>query len=248
MKLNVKNMLGLLEKATINGLIENISVEFTDKGRVSVHNMAADSTLVSILNIKNEVLDQDMDMELNLAKPMETLAPYLKLLTQVEQETTVFEITPRADCFTLKSENGIECNVHTCASNKIKKISEKLPPLDYLVEVKMTKEMYESYKLVKSANKTGKFYVGVMNKMLYFETGDKTNNATNSFKKNLFSLEHVDDSYMFFENQITPLMKLIESRCEDFTFAICKSKDPGMGYMFLTNGEEHYFLTSKKDL
>jgi hypothetical protein len=246
MKLNVKEFSTLLERATAGTLIDNICLRFTPEGRILSNCGADNATAFAIINVQNTVLDKDIDMELNLAKPKDNIVPYLTLFTQVGQEEANFDITPRGDCFTL-SENEIICKLHTCVPSKVKEINKKLPKMDFLVSTVITDEIYESYKLVKTANRSGKIYIGIEDNIFYFETGNKMNSATNSFRKNLFVLEHKNYSYYFMEKEVTSLMKLIEKRNDNFTLNICKSEIVNMGYLMITNKEENYFLSSKMD-
>lgn len=241
MIVNVEKFKKLLKKATLNFLIDNVSLDFSpSRIKSNMINRIKDS--ISILNMENDViLDMKGEMSLAFVQPNVFLLPYLNLIQTEEAILTYEENKIRLSSGSLKS------TVHFCDDNLTIFGSTAPKVNDYFLTISIDENIKEMfYSIKKVANKFGVVYFVVNDGVFYMKTTDIKNKLSNALS---FEVCNVDVSDRIIGFDFKNLSQLFNVLDDDHSFSMnfnyIEENDAGMLYVTDDLKTEQYILMSK---
>ena len=242
MKINVKNFLEYVNKATVNYTIDSFQLNYDKQTDTIWSRLKTPSMKVaSIINMNNDILiDMVDDVQFNFNNPRENVKPYLNIF---DDEEVALNLSDRK--ITLNEQVKLNFSDPTTISVMNKKNLENID--NYFVSLPVDIDFFNKFnKIKKIGNKFEMIYFYVEDGALYIESTDKTNPYSNGIKFKLIDVEHEDAIYTFNYKLFSQMMSIITSN--DFTFSIAALEGTDdAGIIKVYNDNEQYYLISNMD-
>lgn len=244
---NVRRFENVIRKCTINHLIDYVQLNVTPE-TISSKLINSEKNTIAILNMKNEVfleMKKGTAMELNFDEPASSVVPYLSL---IEEDEAIFEEKKekiQLVAGTLKSK------ITLCQPQDSKIFGADAPKSTNkpFVKIKVNEIFREAYnKIKKIAPKFNKVYFTIEDGVLYIETTDKTNPASNGIKVDVFACEDEANKTICFPfKNFNSVMSTLEDGEFSLGIYYIEQADMGMISFVKEDESEKYYVFSVKD-
>jgi len=245
MKININNFKDVVTKATMNFSIETLQLRFSD--RIESDMINGNGTSISILNVKNNVLDTIEELVFNFGDASNNLIPFIALFDNEEVELSL------TDLF-MKFKDGEQITkVGFCSDAAVKRLgTDDVKDVDWFYDMKIDQELIDKFeKIKKIGSRFGKVYFSVDSNRLFLETADKTNRYSNGVKFKLDDIEMPDLSLAYAFGDMVNFFHCIEMNLDkEFVLKVSYDEEQGLGcvYAFSEQGNEKYALISREKL
>lgn len=248
MKLNLEKFKELVRKSTINFAIDNVQF-IVDENKIKSSMRSSNSSLVSIINIENDIfIDCKDELTLNFLDPNTQLMKYLNLYDKEEINIKINEA--RMQLIDGKQKSNI--NFCTYNTEKLTVLnSSEVKVNNFFLTLKIDEEFKEYYsKMKKISNTFGKIHFGIdKNKVFFMGTFDIKNKYSNGLSFDLIELEGKEFIYSFDSRYLNNIMYII-GQSDDFilNFYYNEEREGGMLYFHNSDKSEQYCIMDIKDI
>jgi len=246
MKINIKEFITVLKKATINNIIKTVQLKFSD-GKITSSMISNDNGSISILNIDNNVLNTNDEVDFNFSEPAQEVKPYLDIFDNDEVEIKLYK-----NKILLRDINQ-QTNINFCSPMIITLFGKQDVKQDanWFFETKINEDFIKAFnKIKKIGPKFGRVYFEIDNGKFIIETTDKTNEFSNGLKFTLADAKKIDNICLCFTyNDIASVMNVINDEFEKFKikFTYNEEQELGLLYIYSLDGSEKYCLFSIRE-
>jgi len=241
MKVNVENFKNVIKKATLNDNIGTVQL-LIDPSKIKSKMISSNNICITIIDMKNDVINTKEELEFNFSEPSQQLIPYLNLIDDDEADITV-----KNEKIILKSGSQ-KANINFCSSSVVNIFQSEAKEVDYFLTLEIDDDFINAFnKIKKISSRFGRIYFNVESNMFTIETTDKTNKFSNGLKFNIEKTEDVNDLVLMFDaKNITDLMTVIGKDYENFKLNFAYVEDAGVGLVFAEskdNSEKYYVMS-----
>lgn len=250
LKLNMLNFKSLLRKASIDYLIPSLNITFTNDGWVVAKSISTDNNSISILKIKNDILNIKKKEELvfNFADIAFNLKPYINLIKDEDVNIKIDD-----DKITIKDDKKRKFNLFFCTKEFTNHFSGDDPSSKFKFFYDNDVNFMDQFNEIKPiALKFNKIYFTCAENKLYLEATDKTNAFCNNVNMEIDELtENFDNevSMCFDFRNFSSIISTIEERIDNFKIKIVYLEEESAGMIIFENKSENekYFITSRNE-
>lgn len=245
---NVEKFLNILKKGTLNYLIDNIQIIFTNNTyRVGMRGPNSILILKGENDIITDIKSTD-EWQLNFNDPAKNVKNYFELIMGDN-----VPITMKEDKIILSSE-GQKSTIFFVSETVVSSFSDEGPKTegDMLFEKQVDQELIDTFSLIKKvASSFGKVYFSQENKEIAIEGTDKTNTYSNGMRMVIGNTNDDRNVSVCFDFKVFyNVLNLLGDDATDFSFRIGYMEKSNMAMIsFIKNdGTEKYWILSVREV
>ncbi len=244
MLINLPKFKDVMKKATCNYLIDSVLLNVT-KDKITTSMKSNTKDVFVILDLDNDGIVGDVKKEfvLPFGEPKINVEPFLNL---IDAEEVIVSLKENKIILDKKVKLTFE-DPSIISTFEGKGIQDSV---EFFTEVELTDEVMEDLnKIKKIGNRFGKIYFVVEDGKFYVEATDRTNSFSNSLKFELGEVEYDNVVMCFDYKNYVSLLNVLNGNYAEYKMKFCWFEAQELGGMYCekNDGQEKYFLTSKKD-
>ena len=247
MIVNVKKFEDVIRKCTINHLIDYVQLNISSDA-ITAKLINSEKNAIAILNLPNDTfleMKKGNNLEFNFDEPASQVIPYINLF---DMEEAIIE--EKKDKIQLVS-GSLKTKITLCQPQENKIFGADAPKAGNkpFVTIKVNDTFKEAYnKIKKIAPKFNKVYFTVDDGVLYIETTDKTNPASNGIKVDVFScVDETNKTICFPFKNFNSVMSVVGDDEYSLGIYYIEQADMGMISFVKEDESEKYYVFSVKD-